>query len=130
MSDDVLAAAERCRGLAGPGWVDVAEASPECVADLLTLARAYLAANPADDATAVDETWLRAVGWQTSPGSSAWVHTRLAGGLAVHLRLTLDECRLYDASAKWVAIPVPATRGHVRRLCAALGVPLTEGPGC
>jgi hypothetical protein len=44
--DDVTKAAERCQDFAGPGWLDLENASPECLADLLTLARAYLALAP------------------------------------------------------------------------------------
>lgn len=83
---------------------------------------AYLAEHPADDEEPVTEDWLRAVGSKPIPGVSfhafdlglfVQVGVRPDGSLCIHA----DR---FTATLK-MAI---CTRGDVRRLCAALGVPL------
>lgn len=76
------------------------------------------AQRPSDDGDPVDEAWLRAVGF----GVYGLFADR-DGGLSLG-DLEWHECRrwLYGNTP----LPDLPTRGHVRRLCAALGIPLTE----
>lgn len=211
MSDDVRAAAERCRGFADPGWVYLDEMSVGCRADLLTLARAYLAPidmvlpcprcglvhidapepepecncrvpeyegagqhattcavfrevwtnpphkshlchgcglvwRPADVATngvaatrtrgekdgALDDgepvtaEWMGAV----IPGFALTSNVRVGGcqhaGWRVMAHKTGEEWALIARTARGEASLSCSARGDVRRLCRALGVPLTE----
>jgi hypothetical protein len=114
---------------------------------------AYLAET---DPTPVDEAWLRAAGWTEVPasgshGGNRWELTvcvqphdgdgETRHWLAIHepqtgadgsvwwainfwQQHTSDEKPDGVAMLSWVG---HTTRGHVRRLCAALGVPLREG---
>jgi hypothetical protein len=91
------------------------------------VALAWLEDHPADDGEPVTEEWLRAVGFKDeeysfvlrSPYTDDWYH---------HLRHT--ACSVRKVDWKWhangIGVADQPTRGHVRRLCAALGVPLKE----
>jgi hypothetical protein len=150
MSDELRAAAERCRGLEGPGWVDTENASAECVADLLVLARAWMAEHPADDAEPVTADWLEATGWErhdARPGWRRWKrvvcvqrHDPLSGAtthwLDIHEPQTgadgsvwwpINFWQQHESDEKpegvaWLSWVDHTTRGHVRRLLAALGL--------
>lgn len=91
------------------------------IADRNALAAAYLAEHPADDAEPITANWLAAVGF-TSPG--AFTHT-IDGGITMEWFSGGDlgqwECIIGDH-----VCPDFGTRGQLRRLCAALGVPLSE----
>jgi hypothetical protein len=100
--------------------------------DRAVLADAYLAEHPADDDEPVTEEWLRAVGFVTHRQGVAidmglrsrggpWLYFACCPGL-VNPDWMFDDGRL-------LAAPDLNTRGHVRRLCEALGVPLRAGEG-
>lgn len=98
-------------------------------ADVTALADAFLDAHPADSSEPVTVEWLRSV------GATDKVDSR-ESGVAVY-GLYLGPAKWFDFAgggellidhgpgqpAGW---PIK-TRGHVRRLAAALGVPLTGG---
>lgn len=94
--------------------------------DCETLADAYLAEHPADDGELITEEWLRSVGFKQSAEGTMM---RLASGEPLsHLRHTAVSFDL--VSGNWFANGLRCrkqeTRGHLRRLCAALGIPITE----
>jgi hypothetical protein len=138
VTDELRAAAERCRDFAGPGWVDVENASSACVADLLTLARDYLAEHPADDGEPIGFEWLAAQAtrchdegyWDQPPNGDVWWEIGT-------LSFTCDSFQsdpgepTETVAADWQvdgeSLPramVPKTRGQFRRLLAALGTRL------
>lgn len=87
--------------------------------------RPYLASVPADDGTPVSEEWLRSVGFLEYSTSE---DIRL-----IDLRnlVTFNRSRQTSAVTWWIGgsigpVTDMPTRGHVRRLCAALGIPLKE----
>jgi hypothetical protein len=87
------------------------------------VARAYLAEN---DDTAIDEAWLRAVGFEKPPSGGLRIKSPHWGSPRHHCRYT----QIYaDKDGWWVnglGCPTPKTRGDVRRLCGALGIELQE----
>jgi hypothetical protein len=99
--------------------------------DRYHLASAVIEAHPADDGAAVDEAWLRAVGFRDKGdpigGADSLVAVAPDGGA---------DLEYVPGSGGWYycGTPLPAqpTRGHVRRLALALGVELpaaaTDGP--
>jgi hypothetical protein len=90
-------------------------------ADAFDLALAYLADHPADDAEPVTAEWLASVGFTAGKFPRDLIRGPVLRGVS-------------SAGDEYWAIrtyPIPNdakpwTRGHLRRLCAALGVPLTE----
>jgi len=91
------------------------------------LANAYLAEHPADDEEPISEEWLHSVGFEDDRAG-----TPTAGALHIrHAPLPkMDSDEEYPAHAcvRSFPIPVPKTRGDVRRLCRALGIALKETP--
>jgi hypothetical protein len=82
----------------------------------LKCARAWLAEHPADDAEPVTADWLRAVGIVHGcfdPLCYGYHHGK--GCFTLNITSELGSVSSID---------VP-TRGHVRRLCAALGITIT-----
>lgn len=91
-----------------------------------------LAEHPADDAEPVTEEWMRSVGfekhdalWQWSKSNGLKMPSRLVywpgyrgDGTQWHIDGGPRAKDIYD-------IPEQPTRGDVRRLCVALGIPLT-----
>lgn len=129
MSDDVKAAADRRRTSPHVDGFLVGDdpntpALKQRVEDAGTLADAYLAANPADGDEPVSKSWLIALGGDTTGGLSmpCW---RL-GGAANFLAVSEREAFLDLASGDVIPLPHIRTRGQLRQLCRALGVPLTE----
>lgn len=129
--DDLRAAAGRLRRYYA-GDRGVYDEAGRFTGDVLAL----LAGHPADDAEPVTEDWLRAVGLPASPGYgvpltpdvSLW--TCQTGWGAYYHGGEGDGFRAAtpggaDGPALLVRTP---TRGHVRRLCAALGLPLKDAP--
>lgn len=100
------------------------------------LARAYLAEHPADDGDPVTADWLDSltrdkesgIHWRLSDGP------RAAGVVAVEVVLRPSYCTVEVCGrllCEWWPGADDAerrqyTRGRLRRLCAALGVPLTD----
>lgn len=88
-----------------------------------TVADAYLAEHPADSEQSVTEEWLRSVGFVAGRMPKDLALPPIVRGIS----LAGDEYWL----VRTYPIPSdhePKTRGHVRRLCSALGIPLKESP--
>lgn len=114
--------------------------------DLLTLANAYLAEHPADDGEPADADWLRSVGFlpdgdvdkPDAPLAIGLYYGRtddeIENGIVAGRHLLIGHAgdamvEEYDEGGTVVGcveMPSLPTRGHVRRLCAALGVALPE----
>lgn len=108
------------------------------IRDAQIVANALKAEHHADDGEAIDEAWLRSAGFAMppenkhcpfifSPESRADCELRLSYWLGSESRDSLPELAI-DANQEEFKIPQPATRGDLRRLCAALGIPLKEQP--
>jgi hypothetical protein len=88
---------------------------------MMQVARAYLAEHPADEDEPVTAEWLQSMGWAEF-------------GLGIASQRGLFRSRLRFAFDLGVTLCMPGieseghqmTRGELRRLCAALGVPLGE----
>jgi len=105
-SEELRAAAERFIEWDRRGVIQSADGAAVC--------RAYLAEHPADDGEPVTAEWMKACGWEGS-----YVGVFGIQGLAGFW----DNGELH--LSKPYSLPA-ATRGQLRRLCAALGVPLKE----
>jgi hypothetical protein len=102
----------------------------------LAVARAYLAEHPADDGEPVTAEWLKAVGFteraKERPGDDRVLVS--PEGETCHHVFWSENRDGYDHNAwfygddylRAVNLLDQPTRGHVRRLCQALGVTLTE----
>ncbi len=91
------------------------------------VAEAYLAEHPADDGDGLSVEWMQAVGFVQS-GGGWW---RLGEGtnsmaLDYHDNTEVGDVFRLPSGSYTPGINVQ-TRGQLRRLCAALGVPLKEG---
>jgi hypothetical protein len=99
----------------------------------VTFARLWLEEHPADDGAAVDQAWLRAVGFREpiNFGSGPVLGFGSGGGrLSVWCRFESGGTILIVELAEGAELVTRSpTRGHVRALLRALGVPPTEaGP--
>jgi hypothetical protein len=143
MTDELRAAAERrrrwreCLGRPG-GLAESPYANDDGigflrVSDAMTLADGFLADHSADDAEPVDEGWLRTVGF-TEGGLAEW---HIAFGHRGYDKLlflaAIKEAQIVNLAGDEYGSDDGAhlpdkypTRGHVRRLCAALGIDLHE----
>ena len=133
MTDEVKAALGRLRRYyAGDSTVyRHRDSDARFTGDVLAL----LGGHPSDDGEPVTLPWLQSVGFerrmQPAAGSDLSLQVgdvRLFVAVARHARE-----RYYFAPERWAVneawLPetaTPTTRGHVRRLCASLGIPLTE----
>ncbi len=120
--DELKQAAERCQGFALPGWFDPENASVECVADLFTLARAYLAEH---DETAVTLDLLKACLFEEI--YTGCFTLRNVSGMALTCTFNLDWTYT-DINDRDASLPAPKTLGRLRTLCRALGIGLNEPP--
>jgi hypothetical protein len=136
MNDELREAAEIIVGIR-PG--PIPETFAQQVAVLYEraerLAQAYLAEH---DETAVDEEWLRSVCFEVG-NRECWFDFKIAGHdtrLAMfwrtlsckHLVATLHQDHVGVVSREeCVALGGIRTRGELRRLASALGIPLKEG---
>lgn len=105
-----------------PGPCEMHEQPAQRSADMALVVAAYLAAHPADDGEPVTVEWLDAVGFV----GGKFYRDRVRGPL---LRGVSDAGDEYW-SIRSYPIPndaKPKTRGEVRRLLKALGVPLRAG---
>ncbi len=129
MTDAELKAAERVRQHAAQlGNVEIADRN--------TLVLAWLREHPADDGEAVTAEWLKAVGFgQDDRIHTAWAlqfsphepeHNPDDNWCIVYQSDGFYRWRLEDDEADVSSLPDMPTRGHVRRLCAALGITLQE----
>jgi hypothetical protein len=104
------------------------EIAEKIAADDMALADAYLAEHPADDGDVVTPEWLLSVGFTLD-------HEMEPPRDPVYcIRSLLWRPHYFEVNqGKWQFGPVtinqnPKTRGDVRRLCAALGIPLPDQP--
>ena len=123
---DVAQAAERLRK---PGLRAVAFHTGQGCVDIGTLADAYLAEHPADDAEPISEEWLRSVWFvavESDMGRNYSDHFEIEA--ASKGTLNLWE---FNQTGDWLINGFDSwplkSRGDVRRLCAALGIQLKEG---
>lgn len=82
--------------------------------------------HPADDAEAVAKNWLRKMSDRCVNGNFAFDDKQ--SGLTVYVGPRGQTIHLVDRDSHMVrlhGLDGRLTRGHVRRLCAALGIPLT-----
>ena len=124
MTDDVRAAAERIVRSVHETVYTGPLALQGKLADALVLADAVLTEHPADDGEPVDEAWLRAAGFTVKDVENDAV---LHAGLLSVCVYEPDDPVFWRVDYERLPEELwPKTRGHVRRLCAALGVTLTE----
>jgi len=125
MSDKLRAAAARLTGRAIEYYrKDRAVAQREI--DIVDLAEAYLAANPVDDGDPVTEDFLDSCfpGRELSQEESWWLSLELWIGSGTY-GYSLMHTGANGSGSFILVLDIP-TRGGLRRLCAALGIPLTE----
>lgn len=118
---DISEAAERLR----PFIKQTPEIPGEGVECIWTLAKAWLSEHPADDDEAIDEAWLRSVGFIADayePSKS--LSTNYCAPVVIRWTRRHRLLSLYDGES-WCVLP-GKTRGQLRRLCACLGITLTE----
>lgn len=83
---------------------------------------AWLAANPADDDEPVTDSWLIAI------GANSLLEFAINSGFCLKFYRGLNPS-IEDLDGNLVELPDCDTRSAVRRLCAALGIPLKETDG-
>ncbi len=152
-NEELRAAAERCEGYylarkTPPGAASLPGEMRELLGKVLA---AYLAEHPADDDEPITEEWLRSVGWQGDRwrlGTATYkeleselvnaksgdysrtaicAHCHDSFGHPKTPELWLQTCgvnTIGDIGCLNFTMGSIKTRGAVRRLCAALGVPL------
>jgi|SRR5579864_1713139 len=128
--DDIRAAAERLRRHSKPSYNPDEGWHPD---DRKLVADAYLAANPADDDEPVTEEWLGLLpGLVVDPGSRDSTLIQTSGDTYLVIEsdrsMAIQQGMYDDRDSQYIPVRAfeCATRGAVRRLCACLGVPLTE----
>ena len=128
MTDDVRAAAERITRSVHEAVYTGPLSLQGKLADALIVADAVLAEHPADDGDPVTGEWLEVV----IPGFSLNAGGQMGGCVYDSYRVTAVRkdggWGIVASVAEGEAGVLCPTRGHVRRLCAALGIPLTETP--
>jgi hypothetical protein len=105
------------------------------------LAVAYLAEHPADDGETADQSWAESAGAKRhASGNCEWPAVVNGTPIGIRIDYTTEsdpQLLIYQPSGEEGREPdlviVPErigglTRGHVRRLCAVLGIPLSEAP--
>jgi hypothetical protein len=147
MSDSLQPALDRLRNAVASGinYSEIYGYGPEH--ELAVLASAYLIEHPEDDGETVTREWLTSVGFtaydENERDPSKWLYfispkskeSKGRSGPIVHLRIDplygCDGWSIVEAGDEHtgldsVQIPSCETRGDVRRLCAALSIPLKE----
>ncbi len=141
MRDEVRERAERLRAfneISGPDFYQKVYAIYNCDdtsrinrylrADAFALAKAYLAEHPADDGEAVTEDWLRSLATKTLMcGKEIDYHRfKFENGFS-RLNIYPDCSVSIERNDDEIPLPLQLnTRGDVRLLCRALGIPLKE----
>lgn len=135
MNDELKAAAERVRR-------HINQLGNSAIEDRNMLVRAYLAEHPADDDEPVTVEWLASISRQppivTAIGNCYRFSIDSDRGLCVWGRacgvgytVTLRTVRRSESGHRMTSFSDLRDvyyRGDIRRLCAALGIPLTESP--
>ena len=96
--------------------------------DRKILAEAYIAEHPADDETGLSVEWMTAVGFRQT-GAGWWrvgKHGRETLALDYHDNTESGDVFSLPTNRFMPLRVLVATRGQLRRLCAALGVPLNN----
>lgn len=130
MTPEIRAAAERLRRLANAtNDDDPASLYPETanhMEDLWMVAEVFLSAFPADDDEPLSEPWLLSVGFEDR-GHELVLQPALMGPTIRYLK-TFREFTpgWYVGEARIWRDDTARTCGQLRRLCAALGIPLKE----
>ena len=96
--------------------------------DITRVARYVLSLHPADDDTPITEEWLRNVGFDWE--HLHWLTNRWTTKSRAIFRITFTEhalCASCGLDDHWMDLPHVNTRGNLRRLTIALGIPLKEG---
>jgi hypothetical protein len=133
---DIQSAAERYRGYSDfcktehdKGFNGIVMPYRGVTADAIVLADAYLAEHPADDGEAITEDWLRSI-----------EHDLQSVGFEFHVcrNQTTDEWEPHHFSIEhrpddgegpiFIPCKMVTTRGDLRLLCRALGIPLPSPP--
>lgn len=125
-ADELRAAAERLRRVGdGEAVAQAYRAYPsphmQRYGDIVMLADAWIAEHPADDGDPVDEAWVKGLGFEQYEYVP---YTWLKCG---HLQYVPSRDPPFCIVGGWPVIRVE-TRGHVRRIAAALGIELKEQP--
>ncbi len=138
MSTELRQIAERAI-MAHEGMVALlGESTGGVMEDMVRVCRAYLAEHPADDEEPVGRDFVKSQERVVRDDENCVVAVLSQRDARFRIRLVWEEARppfthqpilnvsIQEGGSDHIYIPV-AIRGHVRRLCAALGVPLKEG---
>lgn len=127
---DIREAAERLRQMRADsddhdgGYLDTPEGQRQSLHDHVCLADAYLAEHPTDDDEPISDEWL-----METYGFDRCNNDQDLGG--TFSLVAYEHCEweirsyvyaVYDGHDHSHDLGKPKTRGHVRRLCAALGI--------
>jgi hypothetical protein len=127
VTDELRAAAERVRrAKAGEHPFAIYgedDAQTQGWHDRKVLAEAWLAANPADDGEPVTEDWLRDQGWDSDGYDLPYWTLPAARRRGITIGVFTGKSRMSRLVFGREPVAQPATRGDVRRLLAAIGVP-------
>lgn len=118
----------------GLGYESLSARMDAAASEFANRLKPHLAAVRADDGEPVTGEWLKAVGFgagETTEGEAIpapnlplqTIHEHRTG-LAIDTDQQVACVHMYGEGV--VPVPFPATRGHVRRLCSALGVQIKE----
>ena len=119
--DELRAAAERVRS----AGVNIGNARIE---DRNLIVTAYLAEHPSDDDDPVTKEWYESVGGRYADDGTYSIDLpyREVSLVFYPKGVTASHPQVWLWVPSGVVVSVNNTRGHVRRLCAALGAPLKE----
>lgn len=107
--------------------------------DLITVSEAYLAEHPADDGEPADREWLKSVGFDPEGEANGDLFSPYSESIMIpgdneycrrlvykhQLKfLVIDEDARDGDEIQRIALPMSRSRGELRRLCTALGIPL------
>lgn len=121
MSRELRAAAERIRG--GFNYAECPDNWQECN-DARLIAEQWLAEHPADDEEAIDEAWLKSVGFKWEQESASFrAHYR---GLLLYVRVNGQFWLYLDSTYGGRVVPRSkvSSRRDVRTVATALGINL------
>ena len=125
--DAATKAAERLRRQQTPCGGFVSTDFEQFSVDMIAVANAYLAEHPADDDEPIVEAWLLSVGFLRDLNEYE-ITSPTSDGQFVYLTLTRRGWVLGTGSwshrSSLLLPATPETRGQLRRLCAALNIPL------
>ncbi len=120
-------------------WLSMIDGQVDAITRRLTGVAPFLAAGRGDDETAIDETWLRAMG---CPQMDSIAQQYVIGSISDRFEIDYfpkdQSLRLYASNLNSDGVTTSAggmhivsrnpTRGQLRTLAAALGIPLKDAP--